>query len=64
MPSLEPKSQRRGWRRAAALLAAPFVLARYAIDLATRSDERQSTAPAVGPRIKIVPPEHSVMRRG
>ena len=49
--------------RVVTLLAGPVLLARHVVDLATHPVEAQRNVPET-PRIRVVPPEHSVMRRG
>ena len=50
--------------RVATILAGPVLLGRLAMDLATGQDEPQPQVPPEAPRVKIISPEHSVMRRG
>ncbi len=51
--------------RLAALVAGPLLLGRHALDLVTQSVTDEPPEPAQEPaRVKITPPDHSVMRRG
>jgi len=58
------KIRKTAMERVATLLAAPVLLLKHAVDLAARPDERPRHARAESSRVAVVPPKHSVMRRG